>query len=98
MRPRCVELARVLKNTGSFYYHCDWHASHYVKVMLDQIFGENNFQNEVIWKRTSAHSSARRYGPVHDSLFFYTGGAPHTWNQLYQPFTQTYLDAFYPDP
>jgi adenine specific DNA methylase Mod len=42
MRPRCVELARVLKKTGSFYYHCDWHASHYVKVMLDQIFGENN--------------------------------------------------------
>ena len=43
MRPRCVQLARVLKQTGSFYYHCDWHASHYVKVMLDQIFGENNF-------------------------------------------------------
>ena len=45
MRPRCVQLARVLKKTGSFYYHCDWHASHYVKVMLDQIFGENNFFN-----------------------------------------------------
>ena len=45
MRPRCVQLARVLKKTGSFYYHCDWHASHYVKVMLDQIFGENNFTN-----------------------------------------------------
>src|SRR6476469_10567467 len=51
MRPRCVDLARVLKNTGSFYYHCDWHAGHYVKVMLDQIFGENFFQNEIIWKR-----------------------------------------------
>ena len=49
LRPRCVQLARVLKQTGSFYYHCDWHASHYVKVMLDQIFGENNFQNEIIW-------------------------------------------------
>jgi len=45
MRPRCVELARVLKKTGNFYYHCDWHASHYVKVMLDQIFGESNIQN-----------------------------------------------------
>ena len=54
MRPRCVELRRVLKKTGSFYYHCDWHACHYVKVMLDQIFGENNFQNEIIWKRTIA--------------------------------------------
>ena len=47
MRPRCVELHRVLKNTGSFYFHCDWHASHYVKIMLDQIFGENQFQNEI---------------------------------------------------
>ncbi|MCJ7698975.1 site-specific DNA-methyltransferase, partial [Candidatus Bathyarchaeota archaeon] len=52
MRPRCVELARVLKKTGSFYYHCDWHASNYVKIMLDQIFGENQFQNEIVWKRT----------------------------------------------
>jgi hypothetical protein len=48
LRPRCVQLARGLKQTGSFYYHCDWHASHYVKVMLDQIFGENNFQSEII--------------------------------------------------
>jgi DNA modification methylase len=48
MRPRCVQLSRVLKKTGSFYYHCDWHASHYVKVMLDQIFGENLFQNEIV--------------------------------------------------
>jgi len=48
MRPRCVELHRVLKKTGSFYYHCDWHASHYVKIMLDQIFGENQFQNEIV--------------------------------------------------
>ena len=48
LRPRCVQLARVLKKTGSFYYHCDWHASHYVKVMLDQIFGENNINNEIV--------------------------------------------------
>jgi hypothetical protein len=48
MRPRCVQLARVLKKTGSFYYHCDWHASHYVKGMLDQIFWGNNFQNEIV--------------------------------------------------
>ena len=52
MRPKCVELARVLKKTGSFYYHCDWHASHYVKVMLDQVLGENCFQSEIIWHRT----------------------------------------------
>ena len=95
MRPRCVELARVLKPTGSFYYHCDWHASHYVKIMLDQIFGENQFQNEIIWKRTSAHSSSNKYGIVHDSLFFYTGGNRWTWNPQYQPFNETYLSEFY---
>src|SRR2546421_11459828 len=54
MRPRCVEMARVLKANGSFYYHCDWHASHYVKVMLDQIFGEGRFINEIIWKRQAS--------------------------------------------
>ena len=95
MRPRCVEMARVLRKTGSFYYHCDWHASHYVKVMLDQIFGENCFQNEIVWKRTSAHSSARRYGPVHDILFFYTGSDDYVWNDQFQPFSDTYLSEFY---
>jgi site-specific DNA-methyltransferase (adenine-specific) len=95
MRPRCVELARVLKKTGSFYYHCDWHASHYVKVMLDQIFSENNFRSEVIWKRTFAHSSAKRYGPVHDSIFFYTGSKKYTWNKLYQPYDPDYVETFF---
>jgi DNA modification methylase len=59
MRPRCVQLARVLKKTGSFYYHCDWHASHYVKVMLDHIFGEISFQNEIAWRRTKAHNDSK---------------------------------------
>ena len=95
MRPRCVELQRVLKPTGSLYYHCDWHASHYVKVMLDQIIGENLFQNEIIWKRTSAHSGAARYGPVHDAIFFYSNSDQYTWNQCYQPYDEEYLDNFF---
>lgn len=99
MRPRCMELARVLKQTGSFYYHCDWHASHYVKVMLDQIFGENNFQNEIIWKRSTAHSDARQgskhFGRLHDVLLFYTGGSDYTWNQLYTPLDAAYVDSHY---
>jgi DNA modification methylase len=77
MRPRCVELARVLKATGSFYYHCDWHASHYVKVMLDQIFGENQFLNEIVWKRADTHNDAVKQFPVvSDSIFLYSGGSP----------------------
>ena len=93
MRPRCVELHRVLKKTGSFYYHCDWHASHYVKVMLDQIFGENFFQNEIVWKRASAHNDPKKYGNIHDSIFFYTGSKNYTWNPQYTAYTQAYLDA-----
>ena len=100
MRPRCVELHRVLKPTGSFYYHCDWHASHYVKVLLDQIFGENNFVNEIIWKRQTAHSDARQgskhFGRLHDTIFFYHGGSrDYTWDQLYVPHDPAYIESHY---
>jgi len=96
MRPRCVELARVLKQTGSFYYHCDWHASHYVKVMLDQIVGENNFQNDITWKRTTAHTdSSTKFGHVTDTLFFYSGGGEHTWHLQYRAHKESYLKSHY---
>ena len=95
MRPRCLELHRVLKPTGSFYYHCDWHASHYIKIMLDQIFGENNFQNEIVWKRTSAHSSAKRYGTVSDSILFFTKSDVYTWNEQHQPYEPDYITTFF---
>ena len=99
MRPRCVELARVLKKTGSFYYHCDWHASHYVKVMLDQIFGEGRFRNEITWKRSHAHSDTKQgmaqYGRVCDYIFFYTGGEQWAWNPTYTPYDAEYLESEY---
>ena len=101
MRPRCVELARVLKKTGSFYYHCDWHASHYVKVMLDQIFGENNFRNEIIWKRAStvkgnAGQGSKLWSPNTDSIFFYTGGSEdYTFHPQFKEYTEEYLTQFY---
>jgi DNA modification methylase len=99
MRPRCVELARVLKKTGSFYYHCDWHASHYVKVMLDQILGENSFVNEIIWKRQSAHNDAKQgskhLGRVHDSIFLYAKGDEYTFNHAYKPYDPGYVENFY---
>jgi len=96
MRPRCVELHRVLKNTGSFYYHCDWHASHYVKVMLDQIFGENNFQNEIIWKRTTAHNTTTRtLGSITDSIFFFTKNDDYTFNPPRTEHDPNYVHNFY---
>jgi len=96
MRPRCVELARVLKKTGSFYYHCDWHASHYVKVMLDQLMGENFFQGEIAWKRTSAHANViQNYARVRDSILYYTGSQEFTWNQQHVPYDDEYIDTFF---
>jgi DNA modification methylase len=95
MRPRCMKLARVLKKTGSFYYHCDWHASHYVKVMLDQIFGENNFQNEIIWKRTSAHADTHGFGHVHDILFRYSNGGKPVFNTQIKEYSQDYVEDYF---
>ena len=99
MRPRCRELHRVLKKTGSFYYHCDWHASHYIKVMLDQIFGENQFINEFIWKRQSAHNDAkqgsRHAGRIHDSIFLYAKSDDYLFNHAYKEYDPEYVEKFY---
>ena len=99
MRPRCVELARVLKPTGVFYYHCDWHASHYVKVMLDQILGGSSFINEIIWKRQSSHNDAKQaskhLGRVHDTLLMYSGGKDYKFKHLYRPYDPEYVAKFY---
>lgn len=71
IRPRVEELYRVLKPTGSFYLHCDWHAGHYLKVMVDEIFGQNSFQNEIIWAYKSGGSTNKRWSRKHDTIFFY---------------------------
>lgn len=91
MRPRCVELARVLKKTGSLYYHCDWHASHYIKVMLDQIFGENQFQNEIIWHYTGGGRSKSYFSRKHDILFWYANGGKPVFNidEVRMPYKET---------
>src|SRR5947208_12321951 len=82
MAPRLVELHRVLKETGSLYLHCDPTASHHLRLMLDAIFGATNFRNEIVWKRTSAHSAAQRWNDVHDTLLFYAKSNNHTWNEI----------------
>lgn len=95
MKERLVELHRVLKPSGSLYLHCDPHASHYLKVMLDGVFGSARFRNEVVWKRTSAHNRLRRFGPVHDVILFYTKSDRWTWNAQYVPYDVDYVDNFY---
>ena len=95
MAPRLLEMHRVLKPSGSIYLHCDPTASHYLKMLLDSIFGPKNFRNEIIWKRTSAHSSAKRYGPVHDVILFYTRSDKYKWNAQFQPHDEAYLASHY---
>ncbi len=96
MRPRCVELSRVLKKTGSFYYHCDWHADGYVRVMLDQILGENNFRSGIVWRRTNAKGLAFKGFPNnHDTVFYYTGPDGFTWNRQFTEYDPEYVAKFY---
>ena len=95
MAIRLVELHRVLKPIGSIYLHCDPTASHYLKLVLDSIFSPWNFLNEIIWKRTSAHSSAKRYGPVHDVALFYSKTERFTWNAQYSPHDESYIATHY---
>jgi site-specific DNA-methyltransferase (adenine-specific) len=93
MAPRLVELRRVLKPTGSIYLHCDPTASHYLKILMDAVFGPANFRNEVIWKRTSAHNDPERFGRIHDAILFYSSSEKRTWKTQYAPYSSDYTEA-----
>ena len=96
MAARLVEMHRVLKPTGSLYLHCDPTASHYLKVVMDAIFGPQNYRSEIIWKRTSAHANvSQKFGAIHDTLLFYTKSRSYVWNQLHSPYDDEYLDIFF---
>ena len=95
MAPRLVELHRALKPTGSLYLHCDPTASHYLRMLLDSIFGAVNFRNEIIWKRTAAHNSGKKFGPVHDTLFFYANSESAIWKNLLRPLDESYIASHY---
>ena len=96
MAPRLVELRRVLKPTGSLYLHCDPNASHYLKLLLDAVFGPEQFLSEVIWKRTGTHSSANRWGPVHDVVLMYAKArGSQVWNRPYVPLGEEHRRRHY---
>lgn len=99
MTERLLPLRGILKPTGSIYLHCDPTASHYIKVMMDAIFGHNSFVNEIIWKRYGAHNDvgqgSRHFGRVHDTILFYSRSEKRTWNQQYMPLDQAYVDSTY---
>ncbi len=93
MAPRLIELRRVLGPTGSLYLHCDPTASHYLKVLLDAVFGKDRFRNEIVWQRTSSHNDPSRYGRIHDLLLFYTKSDAYTWNQQYDSPDESFYGA-----
>ncbi len=95
MALRLRELHRVMKPTGSLYLHCDDAASHYLKLVLDCIFGPEYHRNEIIWKRTSGHSDALRFGRVHDVILYYTREGKPTRNTVYQPYDEQYAEQYY---
>jgi DNA modification methylase len=95
MTPRLLELHRVLRQTGSLYLHCDPTASHYLKIILDAIFGPTKFRNEIIWRRTGAHSTPRRFETIHDTIFFYTKSADYFYEPIVKPYTKKHVDERY---
>ena len=99
MAPRLIEMKRVLKPTGSIYLHCDPTASHYLKMLMDGIFGPQFFRNEIIWKRTSSHNDASqgltRFGKSHDSVLFYSNSAKPKWNLQFRAYDESYLKQHY---
>lgn len=96
MRERIEQCWRVLKSTGCIYFHCDWHAGHYLKIMMDEVFGYSNFINEIIWNRTNAKSlTSKRYASNHDTILFYSKGKKWTWNPQYTSYDPNYIKNFY---
>ena len=99
MSVRLVGLRRVLKRTGSLYLHCDPTASHYLKVILDGVFGPRRFRTEIVWQRSYAHSDTRQgrrqHGHIHDTILFYSKTDEWTWNPLYTKYDDRYLGAEY---
>lgn len=95
LRKRLVFLYELMADNGTLYLHLDTRKAHYLKVVLDEIFGEHNFQSEIVWKRTSAHNSARRWGPVHDTILVYSKSNLFIWNEVFQALPDATADQWY---
>lgn len=96
MSVRVMEMKRVLKNTGSIYLHCDPTASHYLKLMMDEVFGRKNFRNEIAWKRSNPkNDSVTRFGKIGDRILFYSLHPKSTWNPPYEEHTKEHVEKSY---
>lgn len=96
--PRLILMRELLADTGSIYVHLDWHVGHYVKLVMDEVFGKDNFRNELIWSYFGfKRSTAKKFPQKHDTLFLYTKGANYQWKTQYRPHSPDYLKRFKPD-
>jgi len=95
MAPRLVELHRVLTATGSIYLHCDPTASHYLKLLMDAVFGPENYRNEITWQRTNVHNDAKKWGDIADILLYYGKSGSVTWNSPRALHGEAYVAAKY---
>jgi len=94
MYENLTAIKAVMSDTASIYVHLDWHIGHYVKILLDEVFGEENFRNEIVWKRTTAHSDAQTYGVNCDTIYFYSKREDFLFNEVFQPYSKEYLARF----
>lgn len=95
MTIRLLEMRRVLKPHGSIYLHCDPKASHYLKVVMDTVFGKQNFRNEIVWRRTGSHNLINRFGPIHEVLLFYTKSDSYAFSTVYRPYTKGHVETYF---
>lgn len=89
---RLTEIHRLMKPSASLYLHCDPTASHYLKLVLDAIFGPQRFRSEIIWRRTGSHGKAKRWAPIHDTILYYTKSDVFTWNNPRRPYMRGHVD------
>ena len=92
MAVRLLEMRRVLKPTGSIYLHCDQTASHYLKLLMDSVFGSHRCRNEIVWKRFNFHADARRFGVISDRILFYSAGDTFQFNRIRVPYSKQYIE------
>ena len=95
MAVRLLEMRRVLKDTGSIYLHCDPTASHYLKLLMDAVFGSDNFRNEIVWKRANAHNDPKRFGRISDAILYYRKKTTGTWNTQHTPYRADYYKSHF---
>lgn len=92
-----IAIKSVMSETASIYVHLDWHIGHYVKILLDEIFGEDNFKSEIIWQRTAGHDlSSSNFDTVIDSIYFYSKSDEYVFNQQYQTLSQEEMNEKFP--